>query len=48
MKFVYVLPGWEGSAHDDQGLWDAISSLVFDQNFQKIISKDILLIIQLK
>jgi hypothetical protein len=25
MQFIYVLPGWEGSAHDDRVLRDAIS-----------------------
>ena len=25
MKFVYVLPGWEGSAHDNRVLRDALS-----------------------
>ncbi|PWA61551.1 protein ALP1 [Artemisia annua] len=28
MQFIYVLPGWEGSAHDDRVLRDAISSLM--------------------
>jgi len=26
MQFIYVLPGWEGSAHDGRVLRDAISS----------------------
>jgi hypothetical protein len=25
MQFIYVLPGWEGSAHDGRVLRDAIS-----------------------
>lgn len=25
MKFIYVLPGWEGNAHDSRVLRDAIS-----------------------
>lgn len=27
MQFIYVLPGWEGSAHDGRVLRDAISRL---------------------
>ena len=25
MEFIYILPGWEGSAHDGRVLCDAIS-----------------------